>query len=76
MVICQRKDSPMSASMTALQFSGPVTDLNVVVRFQRSATAGSGAGDCVEVGAVGGAGKELPQPARMIETATEAASST
>jgi hypothetical protein len=53
---------------------GPVTDLNVVVRFQRSpATAGPGAGDSVEVGAVGSMGKELPQPARMVVSAAEAA---
>ena len=53
----------MSASMTGFAFFGPGDRSQVVVRFQRSATVGSGAGDGVEVGAVGS--KELPQPARM-----------
>jgi hypothetical protein len=75
MVISQEKGCPMVIrAVSEMQAPGPVMDLNVAVTFQRSpATVGPGAGDCAEVGAVGGADKELPQPARMGVSATNAA---
>jgi len=75
MVISQEKDCPMVIrAASEMQASGPVMDLTVAVRFQRSpATVGPGAGDCAEVGAVGGTDKERPQPARMGVSAAKAA---
>ena len=56
MAIGQEKDCPMVIrAVSEMQASGPMMDLSVAVRFQRSpATVGPGAGDCAEVGAVGG----------------------
>ena len=75
MLSSQEKDCPMVIrAASEMQASGPVMVFTVAVRVQRSpATVGPDAGDCAEVGAVGGTDKELPQPGRMGISAAKAA---